>query len=195
MTFGAGPAFVENLWAKGRRMRAESVVEGRRILTFVDEQALRDRRRPRAAPASRSSGARHSIAQDAKRTRPFGTELDEIVKNGGEKVGAGGARRAGRRPLPGHARRRRPRRGLGDDRREPPADRVGLPRPRQRRDEPPRLPALGARRSSPTTSSSPTRDVKLESMTYEEYVARSKKGPVGPAPPFFSDLLHGARES
>jgi hypothetical protein len=35
--------------------------------------------------------------------------------------------------------------------------------------------------------------VKLEQLSYEDYVARSQKSLVGPAPPLFSELLHGPR--
>ena len=40
----------------------------------------------------------------------------------------------------------------------------------------------------------PADGVKLEEISYEDYVERSRKGPVGPAPPFYADLLHGTRE-
>ena len=39
----------------------------------------------------------------------------------------------------------------------------------------------------------PEPDVKLEPLSYEEYVARAGKEQIGPAPPFFRDLLHGTR--
>ena len=88
MTFGAGPAFIENLWAKGRRMRAESIVEGRRIVTYVDDKhyAIVDDLGKAGVSIGRSE---HSIGQDAKRKRPFVTELDEIVKQGGAKKSSG----------------------------------------------------------------------------------------------------------
>ena len=40
----------------------------------------------------------------------------------------------------------------------------------------------------------PPSDVELEPVGYDDYVERSKKGAVGPAPPFYADLLHGRRE-
>lgn len=192
MTFGAGPAFVENLWAKGRRMRAESVVEGRRIVTFVDDKrfVIVDELGKAGVSIERSA---HSIAQDGKRKRPFGTELDEIVKLGGEKVGQ--EMRAGQ-----EVDHYRATRGDGDrDEVWVTTDESHLPIESVYRD---RGTGAANRRvylrwveaQFPDDFFAPPRDVKLESMSYDEYVTRSKQGPVGPAPPFYSDLLHGTRE-
>ena len=192
MTFGAGPAFVENLWAKGRRMRAESVVEGRRIVTFVDDKrfVIVDELGKAGVSIERSA---HSIAQDGKRKRPFGTELDDIVKLGGEKVGQ--EMRAGQ-----EVDHYRVTRGDGDrDEVWVTTDESHLPIESVYRD---RGTGAANRRvylrwveaQFPDDFFAPSRDVKLESMSYDEYVTRSKQGPVGPAPPFYSDLLHGTRE-
>jgi hypothetical protein len=41
----------------------------------------------------------------------------------------------------------------------------------------------------------PEPGIKLEKLTYEQYVERIRKGEaVGPAPPLYADLLHGRRE-
>jgi len=192
MTFGAGPAFIENLWAKGRRMRAESIVEGRRIVTYVDDKryAIVDDLGKAGVSIGRSE---HSIGQDAKRKRPFGTELDEIVKQGGEKVGQ--EMRAGQEV--DHYRLTQ---GDGDrDEVWVTTDESHLPIESLFRD---RGTGAANRRvylrwveaQFPDDFFAPPRDVKLESMTYDEYVARSKKGSVGPAPPFYSDLLHGTHD-
>jgi hypothetical protein len=37
----------------------------------------------------------------------------------------------------------------------------------------------------------PDPGVQLQELGYEQYLAASQKGPVGPAPPTFSHLLHG----
>jgi hypothetical protein len=40
----------------------------------------------------------------------------------------------------------------------------------------------------------PGADIELEIISYEEYVERSSKEAVGPAPPFYAELLHGRRD-
>jgi hypothetical protein len=192
MTFGAGPAFVENLWAKGRQMRGESVVEGRRIVTYVDDKryVIVDELGKAGISIERSP---HSISQDARRKRPFGTELDDIVKLGGEKVGQ--EMRAGQ-----EVDHYRVTRGDGDrDEVWVTTDATALPIESIYRD---RSSGAANRRvylrwveaNFPADFFAPPRDVKLEVLSYDEYVTRSKQGPVGPAPPFYSDLLHGTRE-
>jgi hypothetical protein len=192
ITFGAGPAFVENLWTKGRKMRAESVVEGRRVLTFVDEKryVIVDELGKTGISIERSE---HSIAQDAKRKRPFGNEVDDIEKVGGEKVGD--EMRAGQ-----EVEHFRATRGDGDrDEVWVTKDESRLPiesvyRARQTGTMNRRVYLRWVEAAFPDEFFAPPRDVKLETIGYEDYTARSKQGPVGPAPPFYSDLLHGTRE-
>jgi hypothetical protein len=192
ITFGVGPAFVENLWSKGRKMRAESIVEGRRIVTFVDEKryVIIDDLGKNGISIARSD---HSIGQDAKRKRPFGNEIDDIVKIGGEKVGE--EVRAGQ-----DVEHYRVTRGDGDrDEVWVTKDESRLPvesvyRERQTGAMNRRVYLRWVESGLPDDFFTPPRDVKLESLTYEEYAARSKQGGVGPAPPFYSDLLHGTRD-
>ena len=33
--------------------------------------------------------------------------------------------------------------------------------------------------------------IQIESVSYEDYVRRSRREPVGPAPAFYRELLHG----
>jgi hypothetical protein len=192
ITFGAGPAFVENLWAKGRKMRAESVVEGRRILTFVDEKryVIVDDLGRNGIAIERSA---HSIGQDGKRRRPFGNEAEDITKQGGEKVGE--EMKAGQ-----DVDHYRVTTGSGDrDEVWVTQDAGRLPleslfRDRQTGAMSRRIYLRWVEAAYPDEFFAPAREIKLETMTYEEYTSRSKTGPVGPAPPFYSDLLHGARE-
>lgn len=192
LTFGEGPAFAENLWAKGRRMRAESVVEGQRVVTLVDEKryVIIDEFRRTGISIARSPRA---IGQDAKRRRPFGTELDDLMRDGAEKVGS--EMRAGREV--DHYRLTR---------RDGDRDEVWVTQDESRLP----LEAVYRERNTGTLSRrvylrwvetafpdelfQPADGVKLEEISYEDYVERSRKGPVGPAPPFYADLLHGTRE-
>jgi hypothetical protein len=191
LTYGAGPMMIENLWSKGPRMRAEFVFEGHPIVTLVDEHryVMLDEVTRTGVAIARSPA---SIALDAKRTRPFGREADDLITAGGEKVGA--EMRAGEEL--DHYRLTKP----GGDQREAwvSADPLRLPSEWRAFDR-----ATGqesrvvylrwVQRSFPDALFQPDAAVKLEQLSYEEYVARSQKAPVGPAPPLFSDLLHGPR--
>ncbi len=76
---------VTNFWSKGARMRSETIVGGRKIVTLVNgayyyaydalgRKGIAIRRAPRA------------IALDAVDRRPFGTELERLIRQGAEKV-------------------------------------------------------------------------------------------------------------
>jgi hypothetical protein len=192
LTFGEGPAFAENLWSKGRRMRAESVVEGHRVTTLVDEKryVIIDEFGRTGISIARSPRA---IGQDAGRKRPFGNEADELLRDGAEKVGS--EVRAGQ-----DVDHYRIRRSDGDrDEVWVTQDESRLPLEAVYRDR-----GTGAMNRRvylrwveapwPDALFEPGSDVKLEEISYDQYVERSRKGPVGPAPPFYADLLHGARE-
>jgi hypothetical protein len=192
ITFGAGPAFVENLWTKGRKMRAESVVEGRRVLTFVDEKryVIVDELGKTGISIERSE---HSIAQDAKRKRPFGNEADDVVKAGGETVGV--EMRAGQEVEHFRSTLRdgdRDEVWVTKDERRLPIESVY--RERQTGTTNRRIYLRWVEAAFPDEFFAPARDVKIETIGYDEYATKSKQGPVGPAPPFYSDLLHGTRE-
>jgi hypothetical protein len=192
LTFGEGPAFAENLWSKGPRMRAESVVEGHRVTTLVDEKryVIIDEFGRTGISIARSPRA---IGQDAKRKRPFGNEAEELVQDGAEKVGS--EVRAGQEV--DHYRLTR---NDGDrDEVWVTQDERRLPLETTFRDR-----STGAMNRRvyfrwveaawPDALFEPAAGVKLEEIPYDEYVERSRKGPVGPAPPFYSELLHGTRE-
>jgi hypothetical protein len=192
MTFGEGPALVENLWMKGRRMRAETVVEGHTIVTLVDERryVIIDVLGGTGISIARSPAA---IAQDAKRKRPFGTEADDLLGKGAEKVGS--EVRAGQEV--DHYRHT----DQAGNRSEVwvSQDELRLPLESRYRD---RQTGILIRKvylrwvqaAFPDSLFQPPPGVKLEEIGYEDYVKRSRQGPVGPAPPFYSDLLHGHRE-
>jgi hypothetical protein len=191
LTYGAGPMLIENLWCKGPRMRAEFVFEGHPIVTLVDERryVMLDEVTRTGVAIARSPA---SIALDAKRARPFGREADDLIAAGGEKVGS--EMRAGEEV--DHYRLTTP----GGDQREVwvSANPFRLPAEWRAFDrgtgQESRVVYLRwVQKSFPDALFQPDAGVKLEQLTYEEYVARSQKAPVGPAPPLFSDLLHGPR--
>jgi len=192
LTFGEGPAFAENLWAKGRRMRAESVVEGHRLTTLVDEKryVIIDELGGTGISIARSPRA---IAQDAKRKRWFGNEVEDLLRDGAEKVAS--EVRAGQ-----EVDHYRITRSDGDrDEVWVTQDESRLPLETVFRDRGTgtmnrRVYLRWVESAWPDSLFEPTRGSKLEEISYEDYVERSKKGPVGPAPPFYADLLHGVRD-
>jgi hypothetical protein len=191
LTYGSGPMIVENLWCRGARMRAEAVFQGHPIVTIVDERryVILDEVTRTGVSIARSPA---SIAGDAKRKRPFGREADELVAQGAEKVGS--EVRAGEEL--DHYRLTKP----GGDQREvwASADELRLPQESRSFDrasgQESRVVYLAwVQKAFPDSLFQPDPDVKLEQLSYEDYVARSQKSLVGPAPPLFSDLLHGPR--
>ena len=77
---------VTHFWSKGPKLRAETVILGRRIVTIVngDSYIAYDVLLRRGIIIGRSAAA---IARDAPDRRPFGRELEQILGQGGEKVG------------------------------------------------------------------------------------------------------------
>jgi hypothetical protein len=191
LTYGAGPMLVENLWSRGSHMRHEFVFEGHTIVTIVDERryVMLDEVTRTGVSIARSPA---SIAQDAKRKRPFGNEADDLIAQGGEKVGT--EVRAGQEVDQFRLTK------SGGDQREvwASADELRLPAEWRSFDR-----ASGqevkvvylrwVQGAFPDALFLPDPAVKLEPLTYEEYVARSQKAVVGPAPPLFDYLLHGPR--
>jgi hypothetical protein len=192
LTFGEGPALVENLWSRGSRMRAESVFDGHTIVTLVDEHRylIIDAIGRTGVSIARSPLA---TAQDAKRKRPFGNEGEDLLKKGAELVGT--EMRAGQEV--DHYRITR----ADGDRTEAwlTRDAQKLPMEAMYRDRDTgamdrKVYLRWVQTSFPDAFFRPDPGVKLEEISYEDYVARSKTGGVGPAPPFYGDLLHGVRE-
>ncbi len=192
-TSGDTPVRVDQLWSKGPRLRSETVIAGRPILTLVagERYFIVDRLAGTGIAIRRSPAA---LKADARRGRPFANEVDELLRAGAEKVG---------------------RQSLGD--RDCDLYRYTGPAGRQEACVSPdaaRLPiqverwvrASGQRalvryldwsRGFPVPDGffEPDPRWQIESIDYDDYRKRSRKEPVGPAPPFFSSLLHGSPDS
>jgi hypothetical protein len=76
---------VTDFWSKGSKLRAETVVAGRRIVTLVngDTYYAYDRLDGTGVAIARAESA---MRQDAKRVRPFGNELAVLLRQGAEHV-------------------------------------------------------------------------------------------------------------
>jgi hypothetical protein len=189
VTSGDSPLRVENFWSKGSRLRAHTVVAGRPILTLVNGEfyTVIDELAATGVAIRRSPAA---IAADAKRGRPFGREGERLLAEGAEKVG--------RETI------------MGRD-----CDVYRLTTGGGRREacllqDPPRVPvraeefdrARGATvqvrfldwsRGFPVADAffEPDPRIAIERVEYADYLERAPKGPVGPAPVLYRDLLHG----
>jgi hypothetical protein len=183
---------VTHYWSKGAKLRAETVIQGHRIVTMVSGElyTIVDALTLEGVAIRRSPAA---IAEDAKRGRPFASELDDVLADGGEKVGeqlVNGVQTDVYRAT----------------------DARGKSTVWVTRDEP-RFPVRTEYYSRVTKQESttsyvnwlsglpipdaffePDASVKLEHVSYDEYVARTSKEPVGPAPVLFRHLLHGERK-
>lgn len=179
---------VTDLWSKGPLFRAEMVVAGRRIVTLVNGEHYYnlDATTGRGIAIRRPERA---LEADASRSRPFGTELEDLLEAGGEKVGSetlGGRRcelyrvtdERGRRSVCVDPERRLPVRVERFHRASGRTDGVdyvswisGLPLPQLLFEPDPRY--------------------EIEFMELEEYRRRSRQETVGPAPVLYGDLLYG----
>lgn len=85
ITTGAGAPRVERLWSKGGSLRAETVLAGHVVVTYVtpDRYIVVDELTGKGTAIQRSA---KSVAQDATRGRPFGSEQQILVAAGAEKV-------------------------------------------------------------------------------------------------------------
>ncbi len=84
--FSNGSSYrIIHYWSDGAKMRAETLISGHPITTIVrgDRYFVLDRLTGRALDIERAPAA---IAADAGRARPFGIELDELKRAGGERV-------------------------------------------------------------------------------------------------------------
>jgi hypothetical protein len=186
ITTGGGPVRVEQLWSKGPALRAEVVVSGHPIITLVkgDRYFIVDGLAGKGISIQRSPQA---IANDAKTTRPFGNERTVLTGQGGEKVASTDANcdlyrlsdTSGRREVCVSK----------DDQALPVFSRVW---DRQSGFEAEtRYTAWLKAMDISDNFFTPDPRWSIESLTYDDYVARSRQQAVGPAPAFYPELLHG----
>jgi len=189
LSTGDAPVRVEHYWSKGPWLRSETVFAGHPILTVVrgERYVIVDRLNGEGISVQRSPRA---LAQDEGRERPFANELYVLRESGGEKVGEEtlGGRTCTLYRLTNE-----------EGRKEVCVSQSG-----------PELPVFlrvwlrGSGRSMetrylhwsrdldiPDAFFAPPEDAQIEHLSYEEYVRRTSQEPLGPAPPFHADLLHG----
>jgi hypothetical protein len=188
---GDTPPIVEHLWSKGPKLRAETVVGGQPIVTFVNGERYItiDRISKTGVSIQRS---RDAIGEDAERGRPFGNEGSILQAAGGEKVST---EKVGGRSCELY------RLTNAEGRQEAciSLDQIRLPlqvkvwRRKSGKEALTRYLDWVAGLPLNDDFFEPDASVKLEQVSYEDYVRRAGKEQIGPAPPFFRGLLHGTR--
>lgn len=186
MAGGATPT-IEHLWSKGPWLRSELVVGGQPIVQLVkgNRYVIVNRLQRKGIAIQRNPLA---IAHDAAGKRPFADDRDRIVAAGGERVGS--QELAGQNCEVYRVTD-------GDGRRETCVTAGGLPVRTE----------MWHRASGSSSSASylswasqvpltdeffdPDPGVEIEEFSYDRYLEAVTKGPVGPAPPMHSYLLHG----
>ncbi len=189
VTTGDAPLRVEYFWSKGSRLRSETVVAGRPILTLVSGEFyyVIDTLAATGVAIRRSERA---LAADAERGRPFGREGDRMLAEGAEKVGTDD--QAGRpcdlyRITDGRGRREI---CLTPDDLLLPIHSQQYARSSHRRVEARYLDwAQGFQASDSFFAPDPR--LEIERIEYDAYYERSRRAQVGPAPVLYRDLLHG----
>ncbi len=178
-------------WSKGPKLRAETVIDGHKVVTLVNERFYY------AIDAARSMGlairrTREAIEADNSGARPFGRELELILEQGGELVKA--EELGGRMCDVYRVTDWRGRRQLWVTQGQ-----LALPVRVEvyERDagETRGTDYLDWRRGLPLDDAffEPDSSFELERLDHETYLKRSAQGAVGPVPVLFPELLHGKR--
>ncbi|RIL06707.1 MAG: hypothetical protein DCC71_05945 [Proteobacteria bacterium] len=191
VTHGDAPVAVEHFWSKGRKLRAEMVVQGMPVLTLVngDRYTIIDATNLVGVAIRRAPEA---VAADAKqpKERPFGREGDDLLKLGGELVRSDHHGGQPCRVLRHTDDRGRREVWVTDDKRKLPLKLEFFARESGTHTISDYIDWLSGM-ELPDAFFEPDPRVQLEAIEYADYVKRSGEGPVGPAPVLFSPLLHG----
>jgi len=186
---GASAPGVEHLWSKGPWLRSELVLGGQPIVQIVrgDRYVIVNRLLRRGVSIQRNPIA---IQKDASRRRSIGDDSEIILAAGGEPTGAdhvGGQPCTTVRLTDADGRRET---CVSKSEAHVPLRTVFWHRASNRTTEINYL-TWASQMPLPDDFFAPDPDVQLEELGYEQYLAAVEKGPVGPAPPTFSHLLHG----
>ena len=193
VTQSAGGVAVEHIWSKGASLRSEVVVGAHPVVTVVhgDRYWILDRLSGEGISVARHPNA---VGADDPNRRPFGDEAERLQAEGGEFVGD-------EEITPEFSCRLIK---LTDDRGRQEVcvrdDEVGLPVFLRTWDR-------STNRNATIQYVNWIKDLEIDtsffvpdgggtmkSYTYEDYVKATNGGVVGPAPVFYPQLLHGARE-
>lgn len=180
---------VTHLWSKGDLLRSVTVIQGVPIVTLVNKStyytinamenvALAVERNPVA------------IREDATRTRPFANELDNLIRDGGERVrmqSVAGATTHVWRVTDDEGRRTIWTLAQG------PSVPIRVENFDRNSGVTGQIAYVNWLYDIPVSDSffEPWEGLKVRHMSYAQYVKARSMGPVGPSPPLFSELLNG----
>ncbi len=180
-------------WSKGALFRAETMLAGHPVITIVNgpRYYVFDSVLARGAAIERNAA---SIREDSGRGRPFGRELEEIIAAGGEKIRDESLREAGAHYEIYQLTNANGRRRVLVTTSEPPLPFRVETFVRKSGAEG-TLEYSGWQRGIEIEDSFfvPPTSIRFENVTYDEYTLRVGKEPIGPAPVYYRDLLHGVR--
>jgi hypothetical protein len=182
---------VWDYWAKGRKLRAETVIGGTPIVTFVSgefytivdmltQAGVAIRRAPEAIAADRTHAGE----------RPFGREGQELIAKGAEFVRSEEISGRPCRMIRLTEERGKTEVWLTDDKRKLPVRVEFFTRDTGAKSTTDYIDWIADLELSDAFFE-PDPRVKLERIEYADYVTRTQSAPVGPAPVLFSNLLHG----
>jgi hypothetical protein len=188
---GRGGYRVTHYWSYGSALRSQTLVGVSPIVTIVrgDRYWVYNELLGEGIEIKRSTQA---VAEDGKRARPFGNDLEGLIQGGGERVESGLLS-----GVPAETWRLTNTQG-----RRTVWVRVDEPKVPLRVENFDRESGESATLnysnwasgfSVPEAFFEPLVTVKFKKFEYDEYVAESLKGPVGSAPILHPELIHGRR--
>jgi len=188
---GDTPPIVEHLWSKGPKLRAETVIRGHPYVTLVNGERYMtlDKILKTGVSIQRSPGA---IREDAERSRPFGNEGSILQKAGGEKVSV--EKVGGRQCELYRLTNNEGRQEVCVSR-----DQARLPlqfkvwRRKSGKEALTRYLDWTSGLEIPDDFFEPDSSVKIEHISHKDYLRRAGQEQIGPAPPFYRELLHGTK--
>lgn len=189
---GRGPsgAIMSHFWSKGSLFRAEVVIGGHRIVTIVNGEYYYtiDSLTGSGVGIRRAPAA---VSEDAGRVRPFGTELEEMLAAGAERVKVEelGGRSCDLYRLTDDLGRRSV---CADTERGLPLHFERYNRATGDTEEVSYLSWLSGM-AIPDLFFEPDPRFQIERMSLEDYASRSRREAVGPAPALYGSLLFGKR--
>jgi hypothetical protein len=190
ITRGDTGVIVTNLWSSGRNLRAEAVIEGVPIAQLVSGEwyYVIDGARHLGIAVRRSPAALQ--ADLTSKARPFGNEAVDLEKRGAERVREEdvGGRKAKVLRLTDHMGRHEV--WVTDDASALPIRIDSTDRESGVHIVTDYVDWLSSIQVPPAFFE-PDPRVQIERLEYDEYLQRSRQGPLGPAPVLFGDLLHG----
>ena len=182
---------ITNYWSKGSKLRAETMSGVHPIVTIVrgDRYWVYDELLKKGIEIKRSAPA---VAEDATRIRPFGNDLEDLIRSNGEKVESvvlgevaaeiwRATNQSGRRTVwVTVSEPRVPLRVENFDRESGESATLNYSN-------------WASGFDLPDSAFEPPADLDLEKFEYDDYVAKSLDGLIGPAPVLYPHLLHGSR--